>query len=119
MDKECLECGDLIQGRMDKKYCSDLCRNTYNNKINSTTNIYVRNVNSILKRNRKILEEMIPAETGKSSRLKLQQRGFNFGYYTHVYTNKKGANYFFCYEYGYLPLENDHYVLVKKDEHAA
>ena len=34
MDKLCLECGDKLFGRIDKKFCSDACRNAYNNKIN-------------------------------------------------------------------------------------
>ncbi|MCW3071256.1 MAG: hypothetical protein JWO44_1146 [Bacteroidetes bacterium] len=116
MDRSCLECGEALRGRVDKKFCSDLCRNSYNNKINSLNSIYVRNVNTILRKNRKILEELIPAQTAKASRTKLQQRGFNFRYHTHVHTTQKGANYYFCYEYGYLPLENDHVFLVKRTE---
>jgi hypothetical protein len=115
MDRTCLECGDTFRGRVDKKYCSDLCRNSYNNKVNSTSNLFVRSVNSILRRNRKILEELIPEQTAKASKSKLQQRGFNFGYHTHVYTTQKGTSYYFCYEYGYLPLENDRLFLVKKE----
>ena len=34
MEKQCLECGDKIVGRIDKKFCSDGCRNAYNNKVN-------------------------------------------------------------------------------------
>jgi hypothetical protein len=34
MNKVCLECGEKIVGREDKKFCSDGCRNAYNNKIN-------------------------------------------------------------------------------------
>ena len=32
--KNCLECSEKIVGREDKKFCSDGCRNSYNNKIN-------------------------------------------------------------------------------------
>jgi hypothetical protein len=116
MDKSCLECGDTFKGRVDKKYCSDLCRNSYNNKINSMTTVYVRNVNSILRKNRKILQKLTPSQTVKAPKIKLQQHGFNFGFHTHVYTTKKGAHYYFCYEYGYLPIENDHLILVKNKE---
>ncbi|MDF2437496.1 MAG: hypothetical protein K0Q95_1872 [Bacteroidota bacterium] len=115
MDRLCLECGDILKGRVDKKYCSDLCRNSYNNKLNSRASVYVRSVNSILRKNRKILQQLTPSRTVKAPRIKLQQHGFNFGFHTHVYTNKKGVNYFFCYDYGYLPVENDHIILVKKN----
>ena len=32
--KQCPECGEKIVGRTDKKFCSDGCRNTYNNRMN-------------------------------------------------------------------------------------
>lgn len=116
MNKECIECGDSINGRVDKKYCSDLCRNSYNNKVNSCSSVHVRNINSILKKNRKILEELVPDQTSKCNKAKLLLKGFNFSYHTNIYTTKKGQNYFFCYEYGYLPLENEYYFLVKQKQ---
>ena len=32
MSKVCPECGEKIIGRVDKKFCSDYCRNAFNNK---------------------------------------------------------------------------------------
>jgi hypothetical protein len=116
MEKKCLECGDAFKGRIDKKFCSDLCRNAFNNKANSETSNFVRNVNNILRKNRKILENLVPEETAKASKQKLVDKGFNFQYYTHTYTNKKGTAYYFCYEYGYLPIEGGYYFLVKRKE---
>ena len=117
-EKNCLECGKTIKGRLDKKFCDDWCRNAYNNKLNSDNSTYVRNVNNILRKNRRILQELIPAgeETAKATKSKLHQRGFNFSYFTNTYTNKKGATYFFCYEFGYLPIEGDYFFLVKRKE---
>ena len=118
MSKECPECQEQIKGRADKKFCSDLCRNAFNNKLNSDINNYVRNVNNILRKNRRVLEELIPAETAKATKAKLLQKGFNFSYYTNTYTTKKNATYYFCYEYGYLALDNDFYFLVKRKEYS-
>lgn len=119
MSKYCLECEEEIKGRSDKKFCSDLCRNSYNNKINSESTNYVRNINGILRKNRRILEGLIPEgkETSKTRKDKLSSLGFNFQYYTNIYTTKKGVSYFFCYEFGYLPIENDYYFLVKRKEY--
>lgn len=111
--KKCLECSEAFKGRADKKFCSDLCRNAYNNKQNSDSTNYVRNINNILRKNRRILSENITGDTGKSTKNKLVEKGFSFRYYTNTYTTKKGATYFYCYDYGYLPLENDYYFLVK------
>jgi predicted nucleic acid-binding Zn ribbon protein len=117
--KVCLACGKPIKGRADKKFCDDYCRNSYNNQLKSDSNNVVRNINNALKKNRRILEELLPEteEMAKANKDKLQRLGFQFKYHTHLYTNKKGNTYYFCYEYGYLPLDNDWYLVVKrKDE---
>ena len=116
MEKKCLDCGDTFKGSIDKKFCSDLCRNAYNNKVNSESSNYVRNINGILRKNRKILESLIPEETARASKQKLTDKGFNFGYNTHQYKTKKGDNYFFCYEFGYLAIEGDYFLLVKRKQ---
>jgi predicted nucleic acid-binding Zn ribbon protein len=114
----CLECNKPLKGRIDKKFCDDSCRNAFNNKINSNQHEIVKKINNILKKNRKILEDIFPQqeEMYKTTKQRLLEKGFSFQYITHTYTNKKGNIYFFCYEYGYLPLENDWYLLVKRKE---
>lgn len=116
-ERTCLECGEPLRGRADKKFCDDACRNSYNNRQNSDANNYVRNVHYVLRKNRRILEELNPDGTTKTSRSKLVEKGFDFDYHTSLYTTKAGATYFFCYEYGYLPIEGDMMVLVKKKEY--
>jgi hypothetical protein len=113
-DRRCLSCGNLIKGRSDKKFCDDYCRSAYNNKLNYEKNPRIRNINNILRKNRKILEELIPDDTAKTTRDSLMEKGFNFQYVTNTYTNKKGAQYYFCYEFGYLPLDNNRYFLVRR-----
>jgi hypothetical protein len=116
MVKSCLDCGEPIVGRADKKFCSDQCRNNYNNRLNSDTSAMVRNVNNILRRNRRILSELIPTDKVTVHKEKLSNMGFNFNYFTHLYTTQKGSVYRFVYEYGYLPLDNDFYMLVVRDK---
>jgi len=115
--QKCLECGFEIIGRSDKKFCSDQCRNTYNNRLKQDSNNYVRNVNGILRKNRRILEEFNPAGKAKVHFSKLKDKGFNFDYHTNVYRTKAGKVYYFCYEYGYLPIEENYYTLVIKQEY--
>jgi len=116
--RACIECGSALKGRTDKKFCDDHCRNAYNNKQNSDVTNYMRNVNNMLRRNRRILELCIPEGEGmgKCPRQKLADQGFNFRFHTHQYANKKGDIYFFVYEYGYLPLEGDWVLVVKRKE---
>jgi Ser-tRNA(Ala) deacylase AlaX len=115
--KECLQCNNELKGRSDKKFCDDQCRTAFNNKLKSDTT-FMRNVNNALRKNRKILEELIPPEEGKTkaSRKRLEEKGFNFSYHTHSYTTKLGAIYYFCYEYGTLQLEGDYFMLVKRKD---
>ncbi|MGH2646104.1 MAG: hypothetical protein ACRDE8_01000 [Ginsengibacter sp.] len=116
--KLCLTCAKPIKGRTDKKFCDDYCRNNYNNQLKSTTTNLVRNINNALGKNRRILETLFAdgEEIAKATKDKLLQKGFQFKYFTNTYTNKKGNVYFFCYDLGYLPLENDWYLLVKRKE---
>ena len=114
----CLACNKPVKGRTDKKFCDDYCRNNYNNQLKSAATNLVRNINNALGKNRRILESLIPAreETHKTTKEKLLQKGFQFKYMTHSYTNKKGDVYFFCYDYGWLPTGNDWYLLVRRKE---
>ncbi len=112
--RTCIECGESFNGRADKKFCSDMCRNAYNNKLNSDTNNYVRNINNILRKNRRIMEELLPEETAKVSQQKLIDKGFNFNYFTNITKTKTGKSYIFCYEFGYLPIEGNYFLLVKR-----
>ena len=114
----CLNCNKILKGRTDKKFCDDYCRNSYNNQLKATSNNLVRNINNALGKNRRILESFFKNsdETTRTSKEKLIQKGFQFKYITSTYTNKKGNVYYFCYDIGYLPLENDWYLLVKSKE---
>jgi predicted nucleic acid-binding Zn ribbon protein len=116
--KACMACGKTVRGRADKKFCDDLCRNSFNNRLKADNSNFVRNVNNVLRKNRRILESLLPetVDTAKATREKLLQLGFHFKYNTHVLNNRKGNTYFFCYEYGYLPLENSMYLLVRRKE---
>lgn len=76
----------------------------------------MRQVNNILRKNRRILAELNPNDKTTVSKEKLSNLGFNFNYHTHLYTTQKGSTYRFVYEYGYLPLENDFYMLVLRDK---
>lgn len=114
--KTCLECGDPIKGRADKKFCSDQCRVAYNNRLNSDQTNYVRNVNNTLRKNRRILTELNTTGKTRVSREKLMQKGFDFGYFTNTYKTKEGAIYYYCYEQGYLPMEREYYLLVVKQD---
>ena len=114
--RKCLECNEPFSGRIDKKFCSDQCRNSYNYRNVGYSNALVRRINSILRKNRNVLEELNPNGKTKVHLNKLKTRGFDFTYFTHQYITKTGNTYYFCYEYGYLKLQDDFYALVKRED---
>lgn len=118
LTKACYNCNKVLRGRTDKKFCDDHCRNSYNNQFKTEKSNCVRNINNWLQKNRRILEQFLITYGGKAivNKERLERQGFLFAYHTHIHTNKKGNTYFYCYEYGYLPLDNNLYLIVKRKE---
>jgi len=115
--KKCRECGKDMLGRNDKKFCSDVCRHSHNNRLRAMNGgNYMNTINAILRKNRSILMDMTSNDNPKVSRNRLADRGFNFNYITSTYTTKKGAVYYYCYDYGYLPVEGEYVFVVKRKE---
>jgi predicted nucleic acid-binding Zn ribbon protein len=78
MANTCLECGESLIGRSDKKFCSDQCRNTYNNRLRKDLNNTMRNINNILRKNRRILNKYNPHGMSKFQKKLLLDAGFDF-----------------------------------------
>lgn len=121
MNKSCPECGQTIYGRADKKFCSDSCRNSFNNRQSANASNLVKNTNNQLKKNRRILELLCPGDKARVSRRTLLEKGFSFELMTSLRVTKNGHSYYFVYEFGYLALENNNYLIVRdnrqKEEH--
>jgi hypothetical protein len=115
MERLCLDCQKPIRGRADKKFCNDFCRAAFNNSRKTDGRESIKEINLILKRNRNILKEKTANGDRKLKREVLLRNGFNFDFHTHLYTTEHGDTYFFCYEHGYLGLNNEE-VLVMKQE---
>ncbi|TDQ10147.1 hypothetical protein [Pedobacter metabolipauper] len=113
-EKHCLNCRDIIKGRADKKFCDDSCRSNYNYFRNGAEEItLVRYINSALKKNRGILKSFdIEADT-KVEKGSLLAKGFDFGYFTSIFENEKLNRCYFCYEMGYLVINEYEILLIK------
>lgn len=111
----CLECGDKILGRSDKKFCNDSCRNSYNNRQRKASTQELRKINDILRKNFCILRELPFVDNiYKTNKPSLERLGFSFTYFTHIVTYKNGAEYRFIYSFGYKLGEDDFVLVVKK-----
>ena len=88
MEKTCLECGNKIFGRSDKKFCDDACRNAYNNRVNKDSKNLIRNTNNRLRKNYRILEALNPKHKTKASKSKLLEAGFHQDHISRLYLSR-------------------------------
>jgi hypothetical protein len=51
----------------------------------------------------------------RATRAALAGKGFDFDYFTNIRQSKNGHTYYFLYDQGYMPLENDAFLLVRKE----
>lgn len=112
---KCIHCEKIIHGRIDKKFCNPQCKSAFHNIKNREESRKIRKINKILKVNYNILCNVNPFQKIKVKKETLTQRGFNFHYFTSIYRTRKGNIYYFIYDQGYLPLENDSYAIVKRN----
>ncbi|MBN8702176.1 MAG: hypothetical protein J0M08_03870 [Bacteroidetes bacterium] len=117
MNRLCLNCNDALEGRIDKKYCSDYCKSNHNyekNKLKESS--LFKKIDLQLKLNRRLLRDFNKAGKSTVRAEKIMEAGFNPKYFTHYWKNQKGDVYLFCFEYGFLKrMENGKakYILVE------
>ncbi len=97
----CRECGKEMQGRTDKKYCSDNCRSEYHNKRYRDQKSIFSPIDKKLHKNRAIL---VKASSGRGiiTAKRLLDMGFDFRYHTQTYLSESGLLYKYCYDTGYV-----------------
>jgi hypothetical protein len=115
--KYCRECNEQIHGRRDKQYCSDYCRTQHFNNRDVEISNFMRRVNYIIRKNRSILSSLNTKGKTKAHKERLIDAGMNFDYFTNVYRTRAGKVYYFCYDQGYVELEDDFFALVVKEDY--
>lgn len=113
--RHCDYCGDAIRGRADKRFCNSECRNGYHNHHASIDDAFLREVNKVLRRNRRILARLSPDGKNYATRTRLEDLGFSFKYFTHVSPSREGQQYHWVYECGYLEIRHNYFMLVRRD----
>ena len=116
--RHCRQCQRAIRGRIDKKFCDDYCRNSYNNKLKGMTNNLFRNINNALRKNHRILGNLLEEEAvpiAKTKKERLERLGFQFKYLTHS-SSLEGKKYHYVYDHAYVPLENGWVQIERRTE---
>lgn len=109
MEQYCQFCKKIVKGRADKKFCDDQCRSSYHYQSNWADRNVMNRINQILKKNRKILQEIHQCGKTNCKKQELLSAGLNFNFYTHS-TDKK---HHFCYEYGYQYIDHSRIEIIK------
>lgn len=99
----CISCGKELKGRSDKKFCDVQCKSLYHNTNRPFHEHSMQKINSGLRHNRSLLARFCPGEKSTVEKKVLEKQDFRFDLFTHIYPFSKGT-YYFCYEYGYLPI---------------
>jgi hypothetical protein len=110
----CLFCGNPLRGRIDKKFCDAGCKNGHSNRLQREERAAIRPIDAILKHNRRVLKRCLGADHSRVVAMaELVHSGFRTDYYTHYFINQYSDQYVFCYDYGYLALPDDRYLIVR------
>ena len=99
----CLACNRELKGRSDKKFCDTQCRSTFHNTNKAPHEVEIQNINSLLRSNRSLMAHFCPSGKSTVDKQVLTKLGFKFDLFTHIFPFSTGT-YFFCYDYGYLPI---------------
>lgn len=119
--KKCVECGDKIEGRVDKIFCTPYCKSNhhYKKNIEKEQGLYVA-IDRQLKLNRRLLHHFNRSGKAVVRKEDFLKAGFNPKYFTHYWKNQQGDVYLFCYEFGFLEKKENgksKYVLVQWQEY--
>jgi hypothetical protein len=114
-------CGNPFEGRSDKIFCSDQCRNRARRdqlkeeRWNSP--LFYTKIGEILQNNHKILKALYEKKNNSTviTNFLLRDRGFNFEFITRILSTSKGI-YRFCFDYGWLELENGKILIVRNEK---
>lgn len=114
--KKCLFCRKSVHGRADKKFCDNHCRSNFSNRIHKDSNKVIWGLNQILKRNRKILEDLFLIKDEVENRFpttKFIELGYNFHFQTHWREIELGKICVCCYDYGYVTVEEGNLAIIQ------
>jgi len=114
--KKCKMCNNKITGRSDKIFCSIECKNSYHIKLKEVNIKATHKIDNILHRNRAILLEIMGKNTTqkKIPRLILDQKKFNFSYFTGLHINVHGKQVHHVYDFRWLIFSDNEVLIIRK-----
>ena len=102
--KSCLQCEKPLVGRADKKFCDAYCRNSYNNQHKAQDEHFMQEINSRIRRNRRILKDLSPEGKATVRKEVLDKMGYDFRYFSSVFKTTDNRAYYLVYDYAFSPI---------------
>ncbi len=100
-DRHCLECGEPLYGRPDKKFCSSSCKSKYHGELRRWHNRLYSTTLDNLNRNYGILEHLYRLNNTGCPTSELLAMGFRPDFVTHR-VEKKGKHLEYrCFDFVY------------------
>ena len=99
MVKNCISCGKKLNGRSDKKFCSESCKNDFHNLQHSRKPAIVKIQRAAARRNRSLLVKMEASGIEKISTHELESIGFSFDGLTGIRIHPNESLLLYCFEY--------------------
>ena len=113
--EKCIQCGIEILGRSDKKFCSAVCKNNFNNKLRKLTIKETAIVDAYLHGNREILMHVMGSHKKiQIDKLQLSKVRFKFEYHTGHYINKEAKTYWQVYDFAWMEFSDQKILIVRK-----
>ncbi len=108
-------CAKRLSGRADKKFCNSYCRSTHHNDLLGNKTNYMRQINYLLQKNRRILATVFATVENKKAVPvnELYLKGFSVNHFTHQLKTSKENHYIYCYDYGYKMVGKSHVLIVQ------
>lgn len=100
-----MQCSKPLAGRSDKKFCDAYCRNTYNNKNKAQEEVYIQEVNTRIRKNRRILKTLCPEGKATVRKEILETMNYDFNFFSGLFKSK--LLYYLVYDYAFSPI-TDH-----------
>ena len=112
--KACPACDAEFTGRKNQRFCSTACRIRYNNSKIRDAREHISDINKLLYRNRTVLRELHERFDNRSiDKDVLNHSDYNKRYYTHHSYNQNNELYTWCYDYGWIIVDEQHIQVVK------
>lgn len=102
---KCKQCGKQLTGRLDKKFCDDYCRSTFNNQNKRKDQLYIQEVNRIIRRNRRILKSLCPIGKASVRKEVLDAMEYSYHHFSSIYKTNQNQVYYICYDYAFSPIK--------------